>query len=110
MNFDILLVFAWFATAFGFLILLIASLYFIYVRAARLIDILAKFVLVFIVYGILTYATAFLAGMVLFIGAHANPPGPILSSTQLLIGGALVILYAMCGWLTCSFVIGHLIL
>ena len=107
---DVLLVFAWIVTALAFLLCLIASSYFIHVRGARSIDVLSKFLLGFIVYGTLTYAFGFLAGMVLFIGAHADPPGSILSTGQLLIGVVLIVVYAACGWLTCSFIVGHLIL
>ena len=107
---DVVLVFAWFGIALVFLALLIASTYFIYVRGARPIDVLAKFLFGFIVYGILTCATGFLAGMVLFIRAHSYPTGSILSTSQLLLGGTLIIVYVICGWLTCSFIVGHLIL
>ena len=93
----------------GFLISLIVSSYFVYVRGAQLTHIVAKLVLGLIIYGLLTSVTGSFFGMVLFIGAHSDPPGSILNTSGLLIGGALIIVYATAGWLACSFIAGHLI-
>ena len=106
---DLLLILLWFLTAMGFLISLIASSYFVYVRGVQPTHIVAKFVLGLIVYGLLTSVTGSFFGMVLFIGAHSDPPGSILNTSGLLIGGALIIVYATAGWLACSFIAGHLI-
>lgn len=107
---DLLLISIWFLIALGVLISLFASSYFVYVRGARPIDVLAKFIFGLIVYGLLTSLLGFLAGMTVFVGTHSNPPGSVLSTGQLLIGGALILVYAVSGWLISSFIVGHLIL
>ncbi len=106
---DILLVFIWFLMALGFLLSLIASSYFVYVRGAKTISILSKFILALIVYGFLTFGTGLLAGLTLFIGAHSNPVGHVLGSGEFIVGVILLLVYLAADWLTCSLVVGGLI-
>lgn len=106
---DLLLILLWFLTAIAFLISLIVSSYFVYVRGARPTDIFAKLLFGIIVYSLLTAGTGFYFGMVFFIGAHSDPRGSILDTTGLLFSSALIIIYVTAGWLSCSFIVGHLI-
>ena len=106
---DLLLVLIWFLIAMGFLLSLIVSSYFVYVRGVRPVDLLARFVLSFIVYALLTSFTGMYAGMLLFFGAHANPAGAILTTSELLICCIALIFYAVAGWVACSFIVGRLI-
>lgn len=106
---DALLIFIWFMIALGFLFSLIASSYFVYVRGAKPIDILSKFILALIVYGFLTFGSGFLAGLTLFMGAHSNPVGSILETKEIILGVILLFVYLAAAWLMCSFIVGSLI-
>lgn len=106
---DLILILIWFLTALGSLCSLIASAYYVHVRGAKPFDNFAKFVVALIVYGLFTFATSVLAGLTLFIGAHAKPPGSILGTYELLIGTGLILLYVAIVWLMCSFIVGRLI-
>ncbi|MEO7659074.1 MAG: hypothetical protein ABIV48_05615 [Pyrinomonadaceae bacterium] len=106
---DFLLLLIWVLIAAGYLGALIASWYYVYIRGGRPFDIFAKLIAALIVYGLLTFITGFLVGIVGFIGAHAKPPGSILGTSELLIGAAILIVFAASGWLTCSFISGRLL-
>jgi hypothetical protein len=107
---DLLLIIFWLLTALAFLFALIASVYYIHVRGAKPLDVFAKLLLALIVYCFTTLGTGFLAGMTLFLGGLANRPGSILDTRGLLIGYALLVLYASIGWLICSFIVGKILL
>ena len=107
---DIILVFVWLLVALGFLASLIVSSYYVYVRGERPSVIFSKLFVALIVYGLLTSGTGILAFFTLFIGAHSNPRGGILSTWELIVGGILIVLYAAVGWLMCSFLVGHILL
>lgn len=107
---DLVLILIWFLTALGFLCALVSSSYYIFVRGAKFFDIFAKLVAALIVYLLFTIGMGFLAGLTFFIGAHADPPGSILNTRELLIGATLIIAYATIGWLMTSFIVGGLIL
>ena len=106
---DLLLILLWFLIAMGLLMSLIASSYFVYVRGVRRIDILARFVLSFIVYGLLTTVTGMYAGLIMELGAHAHPPGPILGTGPVIICSVVLLLYAASGWVMCSFIVGRFV-
>lgn len=106
---DVLLIFAWFLLAIGFLLSLIVSSYYVYVRGRRLYDIIGKFVLSLIIYGALTIPIGFLAGLTLFIGAHSKPVGSILGPKELLIGAGILAVYFVAAWLANSLIVGHFI-
>ena len=106
---DVLLIFAWFLLAIGFPLSLIVSSYYVYVRGTPPYDIFGKLLLSLIIYGALTIPTAFLAGIIVFIGAHSNPFGSVLGIKGFMIGGAIIAVYAAAGWLANSLIVGHLI-
>ena len=107
---DLILIVIWIAIAFGFLFGLIGSVYYAYIHNPQRLDVIAKSALAVIIYGFCTLGMRFLAGILLFIGAHADTPGSTLGSTELFVCGVLTVAYATVGWLTCSFVLGELLL
>ncbi len=107
---DLILILIWFLLVIGFLSSLIASSYYVYVRGSKPINIVAKFLAGLIVFGFLTLGIGFLAGLTLFLGAHSNPPGSVLSPKELTIAVLLLVVYAACCWLMSSFIVGKLIL
>jgi ethanolamine transporter EutH len=107
---DVLLIFTWFLVALAFFASLIVTSYYVYVRSERPFVIFSKLLVVLIVYGLFTSGSGFLAGLTLFIGAHSNPPGAILSPWEIIFSGIFIFLYAAVGWLMCSFLVGHILL
>jgi len=105
---DLVIILIWMVIAVGRLCAIISSSYYVYVRGVRPFDIFAKLLVALIAYGLLTFGTGFLAGMVLLVGAHSQ--GTILGSRELLIGSVILILYAAMSWPMCSFIVGRLIL
>ena len=106
---DLLLILVWFLLTMGFPLSLIVSSYYVYVRGSRLYDIFGKFLLSLIIYCALTIPTGFLAGLILFIGAHSNPVDAILGTKELLIGTGILVVYLVVAWLANSLIVGHLI-
>lgn len=95
--------------ALGFLVALIVSSYFVYVRGGEIVSTIAKLVFALIVYALLTMSSGFVAGLTIFVGAHSEPRGSILGTREIIIGGVFLVFYSVAAWLLCSFIVGHLI-
>lgn len=106
---DLILILGWFLISFIFLCGLISGAYYAFIRGTPGALLLARVILAGAVYGLLTCGTGFLAGMLLFLGAHSEPKDSILDIREILVGAVILIAFAIAGWLTTSFLVGRLI-
>jgi len=104
-----LLAIIWFFIVLAFPLSLFVSAYVVHVRGLKFIDIAAKLVLGFIVYGFFSIGTGLLLSFMIFVGAHTEPVGQALGTKGRVLVAGILVLFALTGWLMSSVINGSLI-
>ena len=104
---DLLLITAWFLAALVVLFGVIANVYRLYIRGARLPTVLVKLILSVLMYAALSFVPLMLSAFVLNLGTHSHPRGSVLGFRHQLIGVTLIVAYLFIGWMIWSLVSGR---
>lgn len=80
-----------------------------YIHGSKISDIILKLVFAFIIYGMLTVVSGGFLFVIVFAGAHTEPPGNALNLQGFVIMFVVFALYLITGWLSCSFIKGDII-
>ena len=101
---ELLIIFVWLALVIAVFPVMISVAYYLFVRGANMFEVTVRLISAFIAHALVTGLFGFPMVGTLFIGAHSEPAGNVLSWEGKSVLITIVLIHALIGWLLCSFV------